>query len=127
VKLLSWARLSGADRRLARPATDTSDHRARQLLAILADPAAPEGDKYDAAMDLEFSPGPLVEPSLVRSIRDEGHSSVLAQVCAESLAGIWAREDRIDPEFFGELTGPARDEVIGILSARAPHLIPFEA
>ncbi len=116
-----------AGRRLERPAAGPPNHRAGQLLAILADPAAPEGDRDEAAMDLEFFPGPLVEPSLVRIIREEGYSSVLAQVCAESLAGIWARENHIDPEFFGELTGPARDEVIGILSARAPHLIPSGA
>lgn len=81
-KVLSWAGLSGAGRRPTRPATDTSDHR------------------YEAAEELGFFPGRLVEPSLVRTIREEGYSSVLAQLCAESLASIWACEDRIDPEFF---------------------------
>jgi hypothetical protein len=50
-------------------------------------------------------------------------ASVLAQVCAELLAGIWAREGRIDEMFFKELYGPALDEVLGVFGARAPHRI----
>ncbi|MFE5140353.1 hypothetical protein ACFRDV_22195 [Streptomyces fagopyri] len=47
-------------------------------------------------------------------------------IAAESLAGIWAREGRIDRDFFPELRRTALDEVLGILGARAPHLIPAE-
>lgn len=95
--------------RQARPVTGGSGHWARLLLAILADPAASEGEKFDAAMGLEFFPGLLVEPSLVRIIPEEGCRSVLAQECAESLAGIWAREDRMTPNSSGSLTGLFRD------------------
>jgi hypothetical protein len=98
-----------------------------QLIAILNDPDAPEGDQYDAAMDLEFHSGAWFEQAIFEILRREGFTSVLAQMCAESLAGIWAREGRIDKAFFQELHGPALNEVLGILGARAPHLIPSGA
>ena len=101
----------------------SGDHSA-QLIAILTDPHAREDERDDAAMDLEFFSGPEVESALAETIRNEGFSSVLAQTAAESLAGIWAREGRIDQGLFDELKGQARYEVLGILSARAPHLIP---
>ncbi|MFJ9249062.1 hypothetical protein [Streptomyces sp. NPDC101776] len=94
------------------------------LIGILDNPAAREDEKYDAAMYLEEFSGPLVESGLIRTIRAEGFTSVLAQLCAESLAGVWARRDGIDRDFLCELHGPAMNEVLGILGARAPHLIP---
>jgi len=100
------------------------DSVAVQLIAILNDPAAPEGDQYDAAMDLEFHSGARFEQGIFEIIRRERFTSVLAQLCSESLAGVWARQGRIDQDFFEELHGPALNEVLGILGARAPHLIP---
>jgi hypothetical protein len=100
------------------------EERAVLLVGILDDPTAREDEKYDAAMYMEDFPGPLVESCLIRTIRAEDFSSVLAQHCAASLAGIWAQQDRIDRDFFAELHGPASREVLGILGARAPHLIP---
>ncbi|MFD8733592.1 hypothetical protein ACFV06_01600 [Streptomyces sp. NPDC059618] len=100
------------------------DFVAVQLLAILNDPDAPEGDQLDAAMDLEYHSGAWFEQEIFTILRRERFTSVLAQLCAESLAGIWAREDRIDQGFFPELHGPALREVLGILGARAPHLVP---
>lgn len=94
------------------------------LAAILTDPHGREDERYDAAMDLEFYSGPLVESALANTIRDEGFSSVLAQICAESLAGIWARDGKIDEEFFKELRGQAKQQVIAILNDRAPHFLP---
>jgi hypothetical protein len=82
-----------------------------QLLAILNDADAPEGDQLDAAMDLEDHSGAWF-------------ASVLAQVCAAALAGIWARQGRIDQGFFPELHGQALREVLDVLGDRAPHLIP---
>ncbi|MGI5134118.1 MULTISPECIES: hypothetical protein [unclassified Streptomyces] len=105
-------------------ASHTDDIVAGQLITILNDPDAPEGDQLDAAMDLEFHSGPWLEQEIFKILRRERFASVLAQLCAESLAGIWARDGRIDPEFFRELRGPALDEVLGILGARSPHLIP---
>jgi hypothetical protein len=98
--------------------------RAAQLISILTDPHGREDERDDAAMDLESFSGPLVESALAETIRNEEFSSVLAATCAESLAGIWAREGRINQDFFDELKGSAKDEVIGILSARAPDLLP---
>lgn len=103
---------------------DRASERAAQLVSILVDASAREDERDDAAMDLEFFPGTQVESALIDTIRTESFSSVLAQTCAESLAGIWAREGRINQGFFAELEGPAKDEVIGILSARAPDLLP---
>jgi hypothetical protein len=100
-----------------------SSERAALLISILTDPRAREDERDDAAMDLEFFSGTLVESALAETIRKEEFSSVLAQTCAESLAGIWAREGRIDQDFFDELKGQAKNEVIGILSARAPDLL----
>ncbi|MFD8307863.1 hypothetical protein ACFV29_36875 [Streptomyces sp. NPDC059690] len=97
------------------------------LVGILDDPAAREDEKYDAAMDLEDFSGPLVESGLIRTIRAEDFTSVLAQHCAESLGGIWARTGHVDPAFMAELRGPAKDEVFGILGIRAPHLLPPDA
>ncbi|MFF8594609.1 hypothetical protein ACF061_24795 [Streptomyces sp. NPDC015220] len=97
---------------------------ARQLIAILNDPDAPEGDRLDAASDLEFHSGAWFEQEIFEILRRERFASVLAQLCAESLAGTWARQGRIDQDFFSELRGPALDEVLGILGARAAHLIP---
>ncbi|MFJ8028582.1 hypothetical protein [Streptomyces sp. NPDC096311] len=94
------------------------------LVGILDDPAAREDEKSDAAMYLEDFSGPLVESCLIRIIRAEDFTSVLAQQCAESLGGIWARAGRVDPAFMAELRGPAKNEVFGILGARAPHLLP---
>jgi hypothetical protein len=95
-----------------------------RLIAILNDPETPEGDQLDAAMDLEEHSGAWLEQAIFEILRREDFRSVLAQLCAESLAGIWAREDRIDEAFFPELRRTALDEVLGILGARAPHLIP---
>lgn len=95
-----------------------------QLLAILNDADAPEGDQLDAAMDLEDHSGAWFEQEIFKILRREQFESVLVQHCAESLAGIWAREGRIDRDFFPELRRTALDEVLGILGARAPHLIP---
>ncbi|MER6439680.1 hypothetical protein ABT275_25405 [Streptomyces sp. NPDC001185] len=103
------------------------EERAVLLVGILDDPAAREDEKYDAAMYLEDFPGPFVELSLIRTIRSEDFSSVLAQHCAESLAGIWAEQGRIDQDFFSELRRTALDEVLGVLGDRAPHLIPGHA
>ena len=100
------------------------EERAVLLVRLLDDPAAREDEKYDAASDLECLSGPFVESSLTRVIRAEDFRSVLAQLCAESLAGIWARAGRVDPAFMAELRGPAKDEVFGILGSRAPHLLP---
>ncbi|WP_191875386.1 hypothetical protein [Streptomyces filipinensis] len=100
------------------------EERAVLLVGILDDPMAREDEKYDAAGCLEFLSGPLVESGLARIIRAEGFTSVLAQHCAESLGGIWARTGRVDPAFMAELRGPAKDEVFGILGIRAPHLLP---
>ncbi|MEU2623870.1 hypothetical protein ABZ642_38160 [Streptomyces sp. NPDC007157] len=102
----------------------SEDPVAVQLLAIINDPTAPEGDQLDAAMDLEDHSGAWFEQEIFEILRREDFSSVLAQMCAASLAGIWAREDRIDEKFFPELRRTALDEVLGILGARAPHLIP---
>jgi hypothetical protein len=105
-------------------ASHTDDIVACQLITILNDPDAPEGDQLDAAMDLEFHSGPWLEQEIFKILRRERFVSVLAQLCAESLAEIWARDGRIDPDFYRELRGPALNEVLGILGARAPHLIP---
>ncbi|MFI8240481.1 hypothetical protein ACIF83_24915 [Streptomyces sp. NPDC085866] len=99
------------------------EERAALLVAILDDPTAREDEKSDAAMDLEFHSDPLVETCLIRIIRAEAFTSVLAQQCAESLGGIWARTGRVDPAFMTELRGAAKDEVFGILGIRAPHLL----
>jgi hypothetical protein len=100
------------------------EERAALLVGILDDPTAREDEKYDAAMDLEDFSGPLVETCLIRIIRAEDFTSVLAQHCAESLGGIWARTGSVDPAFMAQLRGPAKDEVFGILGIRAPHLLP---
>ncbi|WP_330301890.1 MULTISPECIES: hypothetical protein [unclassified Streptomyces] len=94
------------------------------LVGILDDPTAREDEKYDAASYLEEFSGPFVESSLARIIRAEDFTSVLAQHCAETLGGIWARTGRVEPAFMAELRGPAKDEVLGILGVRAPHLLP---
>jgi hypothetical protein len=95
-----------------------------QLLAILNDADAPEGDQLDAAMDLEDHSGAWFEQEIFKILRREQFASVLAQLCAAALAGIWARQGRIDQGFFPELHGQALREVLGILADRAPHLIP---
>lgn len=103
------------------------EERVMLLVGIVDDPAAREDEKYDAAMDLEEFSGPLVESCLIRIVRAEDFTSVLAQLCAESLGGIWARTGRVDPTFMAELRGPAKNEVFGILGDRAPHLLPPDA
>ncbi|SOF02217.1 hypothetical protein SAMN05446589_9325 [Streptomyces sp. OV198] len=95
-----------------------------QLLAILNDADAPEGDQLDAAMDLEDHSGVWFEQEIFKILRREQFASVLAQVCAAALAGIWARQGRIDQGFFPELHGQALREVLDVLGDRAPHLIP---
>ncbi|MEU9992774.1 hypothetical protein AB0E10_39495 [Streptomyces sp. NPDC048045] len=100
------------------------EERAVLLVGILDDPTAREDEKSDAAMDLEFFSGPLVESGLIRIIRAEDFTSVLAQQCAESLGGIWARTGRVDLAFMTELRGQAKNEVFSILGDRAPHLLP---
>ncbi|MEW1773599.1 hypothetical protein [Streptomyces sp. NPDC086777] len=90
----------------------------------MEDSTAREDEQDDAASDLEFLSGPFVEAALIRAIRAGDFHSDLAQRCAESLAGIWAREGHVDPAFLAELRSLAKDEVFGILGVRAPHLLP---
>jgi hypothetical protein len=100
------------------------DERAVLLVRLIEDPTAREDEREDAASDLEFLSGPFVEAALIRAIRAGDFSSDLAQRCAESLAGIWAREGHVDPAFLAELRSLAKEEVLGILGVRAPQLLP---
>ncbi|MER5528653.1 hypothetical protein ABT075_29435 [Streptomyces sp. NPDC002677] len=102
----------------------SEDPVAVQLLAIINDPTAPEGDQLDAALDLEDHSGAWFEQEIFEILRREDFSSVMAQMCAAALGGIWAREGRIDEAFFPELRGQALREVLSVLRDRAPHLIP---
>lgn len=106
------------------PRVNGDEGRAAQLVSVLRDSCARDDERYDAAIDLEFHAGPLVEDALVDIIRQEGFATVLADMCAESLAGIWAREGRIDEAFIKELRGGSLEQVLAILRARAPRLIP---
>lgn len=67
------------------------EERAVALVRLLEDPTAREDERDDAASDLEYLSGPFVEAAVMRVIRAGDFSSDLAQRCAESLAGIWAR------------------------------------
>jgi len=100
------------------------EERAVLLVRLIEDPTAREDEQDDAASDLEFLSGPFVEAALIRAIRAGDFRSDLAQLCAESLAGIWAREGHVDPVFLAELRSLAKDEVFGILGIRAPRLLP---
>ncbi|MFG3206675.1 hypothetical protein [Streptomyces sp. NPDC048192] len=100
------------------------EERAVLLVRLIEDPSAREDEQDDAASDLEYLSGPFVEAALIRTIRAGDFSSDLAQRCAESLAGIWAREGRVEPAFLEELRSLAKEKVFGILGARAPHLLP---
>ena len=100
------------------------EERAVLLVRLIEDPTAREDEQDDAASDLEFLSGPFVEAALIRAIRAGDFRSDLAQLCAESLAGIWAREGHVDPAFLAELRSLAKDEVFGILGIRAPRLLP---
>lgn len=113
-----------SQRRADTPPEISPEDRLVLLVGILDDPTAREDEKYDAASYLEEFSGPFVESSLARIIRAEDFTSVLAQHCAETLGGIWARTGRVEPAFMAELRGPAKDEVLGILGVRAPHLLP---
>ncbi|WP_406442497.1 hypothetical protein OHB00_40310 [Streptomyces sp. NBC_00631] len=100
------------------------EERAVLLVRLLEDSTAREDEREDAASSLEYLCGPIVEAALIRAIRAGDFHSDLAQLCAESLAGIWAREGHVDPAFLAELRSLAKEEVFGILGARAPHLLP---
>jgi len=100
------------------------EERAVLLVRLLEDPTAREDERDEAASGLEYLSGPYVEAALTRAVRDGDFTSDLAQRSAESLAGIWAREGHVDPAFLAELRGLAKEEVFGILSVRAPHLLP---
>jgi hypothetical protein len=101
-----------------------AEERAVALVRLLEDSTAGEDERDDAASALEFLSGPFVEAALIRTIRAGDFHSDLAQRCAESLAGIWAREGHVDPAFLAELRSLAKEEVFGILGARASHLLP---
>ncbi|WP_406436678.1 hypothetical protein OHB14_61655 [Streptomyces sp. NBC_01613] len=103
------------------------EERAVLLVRLIEDPTAREDEQDDAASDMEFLSGPFVEAALIRAIRAGDFRSDLAQRCAESLAGIWAREGHVDPAFLAELRSLAKEEVFGILGVRAPHLLPPRA
>ncbi|MGW2518959.1 hypothetical protein ACWC09_18495 [Streptomyces sp. NPDC001617] len=103
------------------------EERAVLLVRLIEDPTAREDEQDDAASDLAFLSGPFVEAALIRAIRAGDFRSDLAQRCAESLAGIWAREGHVDPAFLAELRSLAKEEVFGILGVRAPHLLPPDA
>lgn len=103
------------------------EERAVLLVRLLEDPTAREDEREDAASDLEFLSGPIVEAGLIRAIRDGDFNSDLAQFSAESLAGIWARESQVHAAFLTELRGLAKELIFGILGVRAPHLLPPSA
>jgi len=103
------------------------EERAVLLVRLLEDPTAREDEREDAASGLEFLSGPFVEAALIRAIREGDFNSDLAEFCAESLAGIWTREGRVDAAFLAELRGLAKGQIFGILRNRAPHLLPSDA
>lgn len=103
------------------------EERAVLLVCLIEDPTAREDEQEEAAWCLEFLSGPFVEAALIRAIRDGDFNSDLAQACAESLAGIWAREGQVDAAFLAELRGLAKELIFGILGNRAPHLLPPSA
>ncbi|MFJ3759379.1 hypothetical protein [Streptomyces sp. NPDC090080] len=100
------------------------EERAVLLVCLLEDSTAREDEREEAAWGLEFLSGPFVEAALIRAVRDGDFRSDLAQACAESLAGIWAREGQADAAFLAELRGLAKELIFGILGGRAPHLLP---
>lgn len=103
------------------------EERAVLLVRLLEDPTACEDEQEEAASDLEFLSGPFVEAALIRALRGSDFNSDLAQACAESLAGIWARESRVDTAVLAELRGLAKEQMFGVLGNRAPHLLPSKA
>ena len=92
-----------------------------QLIANLNDPDASEGDQGDAAIDLEYHSGAWFEQAIFEILRREGFTSVLAQMCAESLAGIWAREGRIDKANLRSISIRCRERAWSRLSRGICH------
>jgi len=103
--------------------TMTSDT-ARALIAVLLDGNAREDERDDAAMDLSAFDEPEVHAALSRVATDPAEDQAVAGSAGESLAELWAAGGAVDREVFGKLTPAARAEATGILTARAPQLLP---
>jgi hypothetical protein len=99
------------------------DDRARLLVEILLNHDARADERDDAASYL----GRIAEESVVRALAVVASSAeedeVLVATAGESIAEIWIKLGRIEPEILRSLAGPARAEVQSLLAARAPHLL----
>jgi hypothetical protein len=97
---------------------------ARALIAVLLDGNAREDERDDAAMDLSAFDEPEVHAALARVATDPAENDLVAGSAGESLAELWAARGALDRAVLERLTPAARAEATGILTARAPQLLP---
>ena len=99
-----------------------SDRR-RLLIGLVADAAAGESDRIDAAMELEGFPGRESVDALVDVAKSVRSPILLVEVAGESLGGMWAVFGSVDVEVFRELRAQARYELVAALKGKAPYLL----
>ena len=90
---------------------------------MVADEAAGESDRVDAAMELEGFPSRESVDALVEVAKSARSPILLVEVAGESLGGVWAVLGSVDVEVFRGLRDQARYEVVAALKGRAPHLV----
>ena len=79
------------------------------LMSVLLDPAAPIGDRDDAAMDLGAYDEAL--PTLVSVISTPDEDEMIIDSCAESIWEIWQRTRQFDQSIFELLPKVWQDAV----------------
>jgi hypothetical protein len=93
------------------------------LIEILLDRNARADERDDAASYLGQYPEQRVVDALAVVASSSEEDEVLVATAGESIAEIWERLDRIQPEILAALAPPARREVEALLRTRAPHLL----
>ncbi len=92
-----------------------------QLIQVMLDRTAYEGDREDAALQLARLSDTKAIPTLSRVALDTTESDVMRDSAAEAIARIWVQNDVFDGALYDSLQGIAKDVAITIIRNDKPE------
>lgn len=85
------------------------------LISVLLDSSATEAERDDAAMDLAIYDDSEALQALLKVATTEDEEEIFMDVCGESIAEIWIRNESFDPTACDKLKNPARKAVLDMI------------
>jgi hypothetical protein len=94
-----------------------------QLIEILNDPNAEEGEKHDAAMDIGSYPDKRAVDALIKVGSNPNEFFTVLDACGESLAEIYVRLNYVDFSSIEQLTEIAKSSAYAYITTNRPKWI----